>query len=215
MQNKEYSIVGVVKDFHNRPLVYPTEPIILTLKENYNGILFVKLKAGSEHEIAGAINYVKNVCARFSPDYPLEYHYLDEVILEGTDDMMGVAKILLFFTILGIALSCLGLYGLASFMVEQRTKEIGIRKVLGSSVAQLIGLFSKEFIILIIVANLIAQPIAYLFTKEAIKSAYTPSFNIWIFIMTAVAVMLLAIGTISSHAIKAATANPVESLRYE
>ena len=215
MQNKEYSIIGVVKDFHNRPLVYPTEPMILTLNENYNGILFVKLKAGSEHEIAGAINYVKNVCARFSPDYPLEYHYLDEVILEGTDDMMGVAKILLFFTILGIALSCLGLYGLASFMVEQRTKEIGIRKVLGSSVAQLIGLFSKEFIILIIVANLIAQPIAYLFTKEAIKSAYTPSFNIWIFIMTAVAVMLLAIGTISSHAIKTAMTNPVESLRYE
>jgi putative ABC transport system permease protein len=215
MKNKEYSIIGVVKDFHSRPLVYPTEPMILTLKENSNGILFIKLKADTKHDIASIVNYVKNVCARFSPDYPLEYHYLNEVVLEGTDDMTGVAKVLLFFTILGIALSCLGLYGLASFMVEQRTKEIGIRKVLGGSVAQLIGLFSKEFIILIIVANLIAQPIAYLFTKEAIKSAYTPSFNIWIFIVTAVAVILLAIVTVGFHAIKVAIANPVESLRYE
>ncbi|MEJ2618345.1 MAG: ABC transporter permease [Ignavibacteriaceae bacterium] len=215
IKDKKYTIIGVVADFHNRPLVYPIEPMILTLRENYNSILFVKMKLSSGKIGAGTIQYIKNVCRKFSPDYPLDFMFLDKIILEGTDDMQGVARVLLLFAILGIVIACLGLYGLASFAVEQRTKEIGIRKVLGSSVTGIIKLFSKEFIWLIIIANLIAAPAAYIFISNAIQSAYKPPFSIWIFIVTGLAVVMLSFLTLSYYTIKAATANPVESLRYE
>ena len=214
-QNKKYTIVGVIADFHNRPLVYPIEPMILTLSENYNSILFVKMKQGSEYIGAGTVKFIKDVCSKFSTDYPLEFMFLDQVILEGTDDMQGAARVLLLFAIFGIIIACLGLYGLASFIVEQRTKEIGIRKVLGSPVAGIVHLFSREFMRLIIIAYIIACPAAYIFISNAIQSAYNPPFSIWIFVFTSLAVILLSFSTISYHTIKAATANPVKSLRYE
>ena len=214
-KNKKYTIIGIIADFHNRPLVYPIEPMILTLRENYNNFLFVKMESSSGQIGAGTIQYVKNTCRKFSPDYPLGFMFLDKVVLEGTDDMKGAAKVLLLFAIFGIVIACLGLYGLASFTIEQRTKEIGIRKVLGSSLTGIIKLFSKEFIWLIIVANLIACPIAFIFISNVIQSAYNPPFSIWIFVFTGLSVILLSFLTIGYHTIKAATANPVESLRYE
>ena len=215
IKDKKYTVIGVIADFHNRPLVYPIEPMILTLRDNYNSFLFVKMKLSSGKIGSGTMQYVRNVCRKFSPGYPSDFIFLDKVILEGTDDMQGVARVLLLFAIFGIVIACLGLYGLASFAVEQRTKEIGIRKVLGSSVTGIIKLFSKEFIWLIIIANLIADPGAYIFIRNAIQSAYNPPFSIWIFIVTSLAVLMLSFLTLIYHTVKAATANPVESLRYE
>ena len=129
--------------------------------------------------------------------------------------MQGIAKVLLLFSIIGIVIACLGLYGLSSFTIEQCTKEISIRKVLGGSVTEIIQLFSKEFVWLIIIANTIACPVAYIFISNAIQSAYNPPFSIWVFVFTGLSVLLLSLLTISYHTIKAATANPIESLRYE
>jgi len=159
---------------------------------------------------------VKHNWENFVSKQPLEYSFLDEDFENLYEAEQRSGKVFIIFSILAIFIACLGLFGLVSFSVSQRTKEIGIRKVLGSSILKIFLLLSKENIKLVIIASIIACPIAYFFVKNWLQNFYyRVDINPLIFIFTIVIISIIAIITISYHAITAATKNPAESLRYE
>jgi ABC-type antimicrobial peptide transport system permease subunit len=156
------------------------------------------------------------VYSKFNPEFPFTYRFLDDDYsrLYRSEEQAGA--ILRSFAVLAVLISCLGLFGLASFLAEQRTKEIGIRKVLGSSVHGIIVLLSKQFLKWVAVANIIALPIAWYMSYAWLRNyPYRTGTGIWVFILTACMTLVIALMTVSYQAIKAARANPVDSLRYE
>jgi putative ABC transport system permease protein len=152
----------------------------------------------------------------FDPNRAFEYSFLDqdfEALYRSEERMQAIFS---YFAFLAILIACLGLFGLASFMIQQRTKEIGVRKVLGASVTGIVGLLSKEFVKLVLAANLIAWPLAYFVMKRWLQDfAYRVDINVTTFVLAAVLALVIALLTVSYQAIKAALANPVEALRYE
>jgi putative ABC transport system permease protein len=214
-QNGEFNIeiIGVVKDYHFRSLHQRIEPLILILSTDATQILCARILGT---DIPRTINEVEQVWKKFAPDFPFEYNFLDETLDNLYRSEMRVSKIFRYFTALAIFISCLGLFGLASFMAEQRTKEIGIRKVVGASVLGIVLLLSKEFAKWVLVANLIAWPIAwYVMSKWLQNFAYRTNIAWTTFIFSAGVAVLIALLTVSYKSIRAAVANPVESLRYE
>ena len=162
------------------------------------------------------IPFIENTWKKYADHESIEYSFLDQDVgrMYIADQQAG--KIITTFSILAIFIACLGLLGLAAFVTEQRTKEIGIRKVLGASVMEVMALLSKEFIKWVLVANVIAWPLAYYVMNNWLKNfAYKIDLSFWVFAASGLFVMIIALLTVSSHAVKAATANPVESLRYE
>lgn len=158
----------------------------------------------------------KDITTKFNPNFPFEYHFLDEAYDRMYRWIDRTTNIVRTFAILAIFISCLGLFGLASFMAEQRTKEIGVRKVLGASVPGIVVLLSKEFTKWVLIANIIAWPVAYYFMNKWLQDfAYRIKFGIEIFVFSAVLALIVALITVSYQSIKAGLANPVESLRYE
>ena len=144
------------------------------------------------------------------------YHFVDETLDSLYRTEQRLSTIFNLFTILAIFVSCLGLFGLASFMAENRTKEIGIRKVLGASVSNIVLFLSKEFVMLVIIANIIAWPVAYYVMNTWLQNfAYRTNISIWTFVFSTAMALAVALFTISYQSIKAAVAQPVESLRYE
>ena len=153
---------------------------------------------------------------RFVPDAPFEYHFLDEIIRWYYFDEQLTGKMLGVFSLLAIFVACLGLFGLAAFMVQSRTKEIGIRKVLGASTPHLVILLAREFIFLVLLANLIAWPIAYYLMRDWLSGfAYQTDLNVLPFVASAIMALIIAFGTVSMQAIRAARSNPIDALRYE
>jgi len=214
-QDGEFNIeiIGVVKDYHFRSLHQRIEPHILILNTDATQLLCARILGT---DIPRTINEVEQVWKKFAPDFPFEYNFLDESLDNLYRPEMRISKIFRYFTILAIFISCLGLFGLASFMAEQRTKEIGIRKVLGASVPGIVLLLSKEFGKWVLVANVIAWPIAwYGMSKWLQNFAYRTNITWTAFIMSAGIALLIALLTVSYQSIKAALANPVQSLRYE
>ena len=207
------TIVGVVKDFHFNSLHSEIEPLAIQHRPNMFRHLLVKLKPG---DISGAISSLTATWEKLVPGMPFDYQFLDENIdrMYRTDQRMG--KIINSFTILALFIACLGLFGMASFTAQQRTKEIGIRKVLGATVPEITFSLVKEFSKWVLLANLIAWPLAY-FTMNRILQAYAYriSLGIWIFLAAGAAALIIAVATVSYQAIKAALTNPVETLRYE
>jgi putative ABC transport system permease protein len=175
--------------------------------------MVIRLQAG---DIPAAIDYVKTTWQRVIPAYPFDYKFVDQDIdrmYKGWEDM---GKLLNYFTILAILIASLGLFGLASFTAEQRTKEIGVRKVLGASVRQVVLLISKEFTKWVLVANLIAWPISYYVMNNWLQGFdYRISMSWWIFISSGLLALFIALLTVSFQSIKAALANPVDALKYE
>lgn len=169
-------IVGVVKDFHFKSLQKAIEPLVLRIEPNRDSYVFAKFR--SEH-IQESLASIRKVYDSFNPDFPLEYSFLDEAVNRLYDSEQKTKKIFNYFTLLAIFISCLGLYGLAAYMAQQKTKEIGIRKVLGASIMNIMSGLSKEFI------------------------------------LSGLAALFIAPLTISCRSVKAATAHPAESLRYE
>jgi putative ABC transport system permease protein len=205
-------IVGVISDFNTESLKSEMIPVVLipTKAANY---LFLRI---SSTDIAGAIKSIKSKIKEIVPDDPFEYNFLDEKIdnLYKTEQMTG--KLAAFIAVIAIFISCLGLFGLVSFSSEQRTKEIGIRKVLGASVLNVLFMLTKDFTKWILIANIIACPIAwYAMNKWLQDFAYRIDINLWIFILSGAIALVIALTTVSYQAIKAATANPIKSLRYE
>jgi putative ABC transport system permease protein len=211
--NKKWDIIGVVADFHQKSLRYSIEPTILEPAINIQNQISVKIDPKNVEQTVAA---VKAKYSTFFPGNIFDYHFLDESFNEQykNDELFGKA-----FGIFGgfaILIACLGLLGLSLFATLQRTKEIGVRKVLGASVANIVLLLSKDFIKLVIVAILIAVPIAWYILHNWLQDfAYHIAISWWIFGLAGVLAVIIALATISFQSVKAATANPVKSLRSE
>jgi len=213
-KNYDFDIVGVVKDFHYEDLHLPITPYAfqLSLQPQYN-YMIVHAKAGDINNILAS---VKKSWHNLNPSEPFEYNFLDEDFQKNYDAENRLSAIVGYFTAIAILISCLGLLGLAIFSAEQRTKEIGVRKVLGASVSSIVALLSKDFLKLVALAVLIASPLAWFAMNKWLQSfAYRIHINWTVFAITALAALLIALITISFQAIKAAIANPVKSLRSE
>ncbi len=211
---REGKIIGVVKDFHSKSLHSTIAPIVFTFTTNWRqSRAFVKVKP---ENIQGTLGIIEDIFLKHSPGYPFEYTFLDEQfgLQYRTDQRIG--EIFKYFTILAVFISCLGLLGLASFTAEQRTKEIGIRKVLGASISSIVMMISKEFIILIALANIIAWPAAYYGMDKLLSYyAYRTGISIWVFFAAAGLALVTAFITVGLQTLKAARSNPVDSIRYE
>lgn len=210
---RQGTIIGVVKDFHTESLHAKVGPFILCMGPKWLDCMSIRLKSDN---IPGSITFIESKIKEFVPDYPFEYTFLDEEIdrLYRGEHLTG--KIISYITLLAVLISSLGLFGLASFTAEQRTKEIGIRKVLGASVLGITVLLSKDFIRWIFIANLIAWPAAYFALNKWLQNfAFRINIGLETFIFAGLLALLIALLTVSYQSIKAATSNLVEALRYE
>ncbi|MFI5195219.1 MAG: ABC transporter permease, partial [Chitinophagales bacterium] len=206
-------IIGVMKDFHIASLHTAIKPLILCLAPSNTSYIMIRLHAGKTKEALAAIS---KITGSFNPVYPFEYHFADETYEEMYKSEMQVSALVRYFGLLAVVISCLGLFGMVAFSAERRTKEIGVRKVLGSSVVGIVRLLSVESLKTIVISMAIAFPFAYWAVNEWLASfAYKSPGGIWIFIITASVMLLVSCVTISFQAIKAAMANPVKSLRTE
>ncbi len=206
-------IIGVVKNVHNASLHQEIRPAFYVQFPYFYNYLIINMK---NENIQDTIGFIQDVYRRINPNYPFEFHFLNENIDQFYRTEMQINRIITSFTILAIFISCLGLFGLSLFMTEQRIKEIGIRKTLGATVSNIVGLMSKDFLALVAVANLISWPAAYIIMNRWLQNfVYRIDMRLWIFALSAALALVIAFLTISFQTIKAATANPVDSLRYE
>ena len=210
---KEGRIIGVVKDFNYKSLYEKVETTVLQIFPDAAVRVAVKMNAAN---MESTIDQVEKVWNNFTAEYPIEYRFLDENFEEMYKAEDKLKALLGIFTGLAIFVGCLGLFGLAAFAAEKRTKEIGIRKVLGASVPNIVVLLSKDFVKLVLVAILIASPIAWYFMRGWLQDfAYRIDMSWWIFLLAGSSAIIIAILTVSFHAIKAAFRNPVRNLRTE
>ena len=208
---KSYTIVGVVKDFHFKSLHEEIAPLMMVMEESHGLIIKVKTK-----DIAGLLATMKTEWQKFNSDEPFTYAFVDELFNKTYLSEQKTGTILSIFAGLTIFIACLGLFGLATFTAEQRTKEIGVRKVLGASIGQLIALLSKDFLKLVLVACLIAFPLGYWAMSLWLQDfVYRINISWWIFVFAGVGAIVIALLTVSYQAIKAALMNPVKSLKTE
>ncbi|HEY6976345.1 MAG TPA: ABC transporter permease [Chitinophagaceae bacterium] len=211
-QLSEYHILGVVKNFNFSSLRDVITPLALRLKPD-NGNISVRI---SSSNIPGVVTQIKNKWKAIAPSQPFDYSFMDEQFnnLYTTEQQTG--RIFITFAILAILIACLGLFGLATYAAEQRTKEIGIRKVLGASVSNIAGMLSKDFLKLVIISAAIAFPVAWWAMNKWLEDfAYRVSIGWWVFCAAGILALLIALLTVSFQAIKAALMNPVKSLRTE
>ncbi len=213
MWGKEFTIIGVLKDFHFKKLDTKIEPLVFRMFTDWSDLLLVRI---APDNIPNTLNYIKTKLAEIAPKEPFEYFFLDEEFdyLYKSEQRMG--KLFSSFSILALLISCLGLFGLASYMAERRTKEIGIRKVLGGSLTNLTYLLTSEFTKLVIFSNIISWPIAYYLMNNWLQNfAYRINIELWFFIGSGLFALLIALLTVFFQTIKAAMVNPVESLKHE
>ncbi len=191
------------------------KPLVLSLIHKDYLIRNISIKIRPEN-IQDTLTFLKIKWKEFSQDRPLNYYFLNDNYDKMYKKEEKSGEIFKYFTLLAIFIACLGLFGLASFTAEQRTKEIGIRKVLGASVPNIILLLSKEFTKCVLVASIIALPIAYYVVNRWLQNfAYRTNINFWIFILAAALAFVIALSTVSFQAIRSAIANPVDALRFE
>ena len=211
-QPTAYPIIGVVKNFHFETLHNEVRPLMFLL-QNSTGLASFKVDAAA---ITPLIREVRNKWTTLAPGAPFSFRFLDDSFNEMYQSEQKVGKIAMIFSILAILISCLGIFGLATFIAEQRTKEIGIRKVLGASIHGIVSLLSADFIKLVAIAFLIATPLAWWVMNKWLQDfVYRTSFSWWIFLVAGVAALLIALVTVSTQAVRAAMTNPVRSLRAE
>ncbi|MCG3118082.1 MAG: hypothetical protein ALAOOOJD_00216 [bacterium] len=205
-------VVGVIQDYHFESLHHEIKPLVLTYAGWYD-YYAVKIAAGN---FVDRLATLENTWKTFSPDWALEYTFLDRKLEQLYGGEQKLAQVINYFTIIAVILACLGLFGLSSFAAERRTKEIGIRKVLGASVTSIVSLLSSDFIKLVMLANLIAWPIGWYAMHKWLQGfAYRANLDGWTFILASAGALGIALLTVSFQAIKAAVANPVNALRYE
>ncbi|WP_020527804.1 ABC transporter permease [Flexithrix dorotheae] len=213
IRQTDMTVVGVVKDFHFTSMRHKIEPILISYLPEANNSMVIKIKGGN---IPETIAQMEEQWAEVNPALPMEYTFFDEDFgnLYQSDEVFSL--LIINFTWLAIFIACLGLFGLASFIAEQRTKEIGIRKVLGSKISAIVVLLSSEFVKLVLISNLIAWPIAYFAMENWLQDfQYKIDIGFGSFLMAAFLALFIALATVSYHSIKAAWANPVNSLRSE
>jgi putative ABC transport system permease protein len=212
MMGIEWTIAGVAKDFHFDTLHQPINPMVFLYAFNWQ---FISVRIHSE-DVQGTIQTIEKKWKTFSPDYPFTFSFLDDQIDRIYRSEMRVGQIFGTLTFIAVLIACLGLFGLSSYTIQKRVREISIRKTFGASVVEIIILLSKGFTKWVLLANIIAWPIAYLAVNKWLQNfAYRSNITIGILVFSGVLALLTALLTISYQTIKAATANPVDSLRYE
>jgi ABC-type antimicrobial peptide transport system permease subunit len=191
----------------------PVAPVIMFLSPEYTSMMYVRMEPGQTEE---ALAGLETVFKQFNPGYPFDFTFLDEEFEATYRSETVLGKLANLFTLIAIFISCLGLFGLISFSAEQRTKEIGVRKVLGAGVARLVMLLAGEITKLVLVGVVIAIPIAYLAVNNWLtRFVYHVDMGVGLFLLAGAAAVLIAWFTVSYQAVKAALADPVKSLRYE
>jgi len=207
------TIVGIVKDFHLHSLHEPITPLVICFEPQNASYILIRTQPGKTQQ---AVDDIQRVYTKYESVFPFEYHFMDELYEAQYKNETIIEKLGYIFALLTIFIACLGLFGLAAFSAQQRTKEIGIRKVLGASVIGITQLLSKDFLKLVLIGLVIATPIAWwVMTKWLEGFAYRIDISWWIFTLAGLAALLIALLTVSWQAIRAAMANPVESLRDE
>jgi len=207
------TVAGVTKDFHHLGLQKAIDPVIFLYRPGARGNLSVKV---SSNDMQATVAALQQKWETHFPDDPFQYFFLDEFFNEQYRSETLFGRLFSFFSLLAIFVASLGLFGLSSYDVLQRTKEIGIRKVLGASTAGLVGLLSKDFLKLVVVALVIASPVAYFFMEKWLGDfAYRTDIGWWVFLVAGALAVAVAFTTISFQSVKAALANPVKSLRSE
>ncbi|WP_217349183.1 ABC transporter permease [Algoriphagus sp. A40] len=212
--NGEYKIIGVVKDMITQSPYSPVKQMLFFL--NYKRVNLAHVKIDPKVSATEALSKIETVFKKYDPSNAFEYSFVDQDYGKKFDNERRIAKLTSAFAGLAMLISCLGLFGLASFIAEQRTKEIGIRKVMGASVANLWGMLSKDFVLLVVISSLISIPIAYHYLSSWLENyEYRTSISWWIFAFTGFGAVLITLMTVSYQALKAALMNPVRSLRSE
>ena len=213
-----YTVVGVLKDFNLESLHTPIEPFALFAEESQSydtRSTFISLKISGEHT-KQVISQVQDLWGNYLESTPFEYSFLDEDLAYAYQEDQRLASLFTGFSILAIFVACLGLFGLIAFTAQQRTKEIGVRKVLGASVSSIVKLLATNFLKLVVLALILAVPVAWLAMDSWLQDfAYRIDIPIWAFIAAGALALAIALITVSFQAIKAAIANPVKSLRTE
>jgi hypothetical protein len=212
--DKNLKILGVTKDMAMESPYEPVKPTIFYLDPTIGGILNIRLSPNMT--TAASLAKVAAVCKEYSPAEPFDYHFADEDYAHKFADEERVGKLVGYFAALAIFISCLGLFGMASFVAEQRTREIGIRKVFGASAFNLWRLLNRDFVVLVIISVVIATPLAWYFMSNWLQHyALRTKLSWWVFEVTGAGAMLITLLTVSWQSIKAALMNPVKSLRSD
>ena len=209
-----FTVIGVIKDMIVESPYTRVRPMLYHLSKDIGNIITVKLNPIIS--ASASLSRIESVFKKYNPSQPFEYQFIDEQYARKFENEQRIGKLSSFFAVLAIFISCMGLFGMASFVAEQRTKEIGIRKALGASVLNVWKLLSTEFVLIVLLSCAIAIPVAYYFlAKWLMNYEYHAAISWWIFVLSAVGALVITLLTVSFQAIKAAIANPVKSLRTE
>jgi putative ABC transport system permease protein len=209
---KQGEIIGVLKDFHLTNLKSTIAPAMFLCRSG-DRLYHIRI---SPIDIPETIAFIQEQWKKFVPERQLKYDFLDESLASFYINDVKLSRLIRFYTMLSLLVACFGLFGLVALIMQERTKEIGVRKVLGATVVQINSLLWKEYVWLVAIANIIAWPVAYYIVSHWLQSyAYRISIGGELFIGSSVLVLVVALATVSYHTIKAATVNPVDSLRYE
>jgi len=212
---RQAKIIGVVKDFNFRSLHNEVEPVFFAIAPGWYNEFYIKLKSRNQN-IAEVINLIENKIKEFVPNYPFNYSFLDDDIVQLYSSEEHVGTLIEYGALLAILVACLGLIGLASFDAELRTKEIGIRKVHGASLLGIVLLLSKEYVKWVFIANVIAWPVAYYSINKWLQNfAYHSEIDFLLFIISGLIVLAIALFSVCYQIIRAASANPIDSIKYE
>jgi putative ABC transport system permease protein len=206
-------IIGIMKDFHMRSLHSDIPPMMISWKNDWCWRICMRINTNN---ISSTVDHIENTWYDFNPKYPFKYNFIDKIFEREYRKEERLAETFIYFAILAIFIASLGLFGLASFVAQQRTKEIGVRKVLGATSASVINLLSKEFSLLVVVANILAWPIAYYALHQWLKDfAFHIDLKIWFFIVGAIIAFIIAFLTVSAQSLKIAQTDPIKSIKYE
>jgi putative ABC transport system permease protein len=207
------TVVGVVENYHHLGLQHAIDPQLILLRPNARNAYSVKLQTSDAKNTVASI---EKILARFFPNDPFSYYFLDDQFNHQYKSDQQFGNVFTLFAFLAILIACFGLLGLSAYNILQRTKEVGIRKVLGASVSHVLYILSKDFLWLVTIAFIIAAPVAWWLMHTWLQEfAYRVTISLWVFCVAGALAVVIAIGTISVHAVKAALANPVKSLRTE
>jgi len=209
----DYKVIGVVKDYHFYSLRQKIEPLIMFVNPRQFSYMVIKINTA---DVQSTLNYIEKTWKEHLPGHPFDYAFLDEYFDSMYKSEADTGRLFGYFSLIAILIGCMGLFGLASFTVEQRTKEIGVRKVLGASISNIVTLLSKDFMKWVVLSGIIAYPAVYLLMKNWLSNfAYRTNIQIVTLILAGFTVVLVAFLTVSFQAIKAALTNPAKTLRYE
>jgi putative ABC transport system permease protein len=213
LAGREGRIIGVVKNFNHKPLIFDISPMVMGIRPSWYYDLLIRV---SPHDIQGSLGYIEKIFKETSPAFPFTYQFLDDSFERIYVPLKAMNYIFNSFAFLAVFISCLGLFGLVSLLLEQRKKEIGIRKVLGAPTAGVLILLSKKFLRIILVANVIAVPVAYLATKILLGFfVYRTKLGVMEVMATVLFTFIVALVTISYQVIRTALSNPIDAIRYE